>query len=165
MSNSRTLGTIGGTHPHAFTHARSRVCICAHARGTHRHEKRRLLRTEFARALGGVLQPGGLLYVSSDAAELAATMHAAVKTSVFLPASAGHFSRMWATAVNADTAPSADADTATSVNDDAALSVDADGWLTSSIGNPFGVPTERDRVCEVKWRTVHRALWQKPRLD
>ena len=39
-----------------------------------------------------------------------------------------------------------------------ALPRSSDGWLKQS---PFPVPTERDRVCELKWRPVWRMMLRR----
>jgi tRNA (guanine-N7-)-methyltransferase len=44
--------------------------------------------------------------------------------------------------------------------------LEEEGWLLG--GNPFGVPTERDKVCEVIWRPVYRCILIRrasPRMD
>jgi len=121
------------------------ACICVQFPDPwdgRKHGKRRLLNTtRFARVLARVLRPGGQLYISSDAEELASSMRKAVEASgCFELGSAPAF---------AAALPGAEL----------VGSIGADGWLTGA--NPFGVPTERDRVCEIRWRPVWRMLFRR----
>ena len=118
-----------------------------------RHEKRRLLSPAFAQACAKVLPSGGQLYVSSDAEELAMAMRHTVKAS-------GHFKltspESFAAAFDFDSSPEAQTVPTRQVQMQGEIN-DA-GWVSL---NPFGVPTERDQVCETMWRDTWRVLWTR----
>lgn len=138
-------------------------------------EKKRLLREEFARSVARTLPVGACLYIATDYPELASAMRdTTMRTQCFRPwpldrplpivgtlpparVDGGDLYPTTTTSV-ATTAPAAAAVHLRGNFSDPSLgSIPA--W--SSGPNPFGVPTERDRVCEVKRRTVWRLLLER----
>lgn len=101
-----------------------------------RHANRRMVDASFAAAVAALLPPGGRVYVSSDHEDLATSTR----------------DRLLATgAFEVRDAPGR------------GQGLDADGWLRGA--NPFGVPTERDEVCEDSWKRVWRLLLVRRAAD
>jgi len=95
-------------------------------------KNRRVLNSELAEWLSEILPPGGQVYICSDVLSLAQEMKQLLLSSSFDLASQ-HYS---------------------------SIPVDppdnrGQEWLRT---RPWGVPTERDLVCEREWRPVYRAL-------
>ena len=122
---------------------------------------RRVLSAALLTWLAKALPPGGELFLVSDVAEMARHM----RTDALAHGGGGVFElhaahassgapRAWGEAEAPEERPTGGA---SSGSDDAPLreAPPEGGWLRL---RPYGVPTERDKVCEAKWRPVYRTL-------
>lgn len=118
-----------------------------------KYRRRRLFGSAgMARAMAQLLPAGGLFYGASDVAAVALEMRSAFDTC------AGAF-----TEHQLHTQPEqclADADAPADL-DGVKSGADGRTWLRRT---PFGIPTERELVCEVAWRPVYRFLLRRTAL-
>ena len=126
-----------------------------------KHGKRRLMSPAFVRQLAALLPVGGLLYVASDHRDIAEHARAcALSTRAFELVT----DEALAAAEVSNSAPQPPAAAAAAASDgavgadEAAAAAGGSGWLARS---PFPVPTERDRVAELKLRPVWRMLLRR----
>ena len=127
---------------------------------------RRVLSAALLTWLATALPPGGELFLVSDVAEMARHM----RTDALAHGGGGMFAlhaahassgapRAWGEAEAPEERPggaSRGSDGGSDDGGDASREAPPEGgWLRL---RPYGVPTERDKVCEAKWRPVYRTL-------
>jgi tRNA (guanine-N7-)-methyltransferase len=127
----------------------TRVCIQFPDPWHDDNAARRVVTPALAAHLAAALPPGGEVFVVSDVLRIAREMRAVLLASGGFALHALH-----ATAG----APHGWGEAGAGEGEDAADAAQAapeGGWLRV---RPYGVPTERDKVCEAKWRPIFRTL-------
>jgi hypothetical protein len=140
-------------------------------------KRRRILQPSLAEMLVDRLEPGGFVYFSTDCAGVAKDMEQVMESHC--RSGVVRRATVLATAHAAGVAAVASTDADDSTGDaiaapgadggDAEVDVTATSSLGSAAGvvspwlpiNPFGVPSERERVCGELGRPVYRALYYK----